>query len=297
MALRFGRAVRRGQVCLQYQPVVSLETGEPVAAEALIRWRHPRWGLVSPASFIPLLERSGSWERLDSFVLEAAAGQAHALREDGVDVPIAVNLCPAAFQDQGLPARLEQLRQRWQLAPGALQIELTERALDHDDRPSRIIGELADQGVPIALDDFGVGYSSLKRLALLPLDTLKIDRSFVEQIGNSPGTRDKGERRARVVVRAAAELGHALNLRVTAEGVETVEAWQLLRALGVDAAQGYLISEPVPARALDRRLRTNALTTVERIRRADRSAIREAPPMVQQSVPKRQSWANTSIAR
>jgi diguanylate cyclase len=263
MALRFGRALRRGQVFLEYQPIVSLTTGEPLAAEALLRWRHPRRGLIPPASFIPLLERSGYGDRLDNFVLEAAAEQARILRDAGTHVPIAVNLRPGAFQDPSLPARLLDLRRRWRLEPAALQIELTERALEDGDRPTRVIRALADWGVPVALDDFGVGYSSLKRLALLPLDTIKIDRSFVEQIADSPEPQDDCERRARLVVKAAAELGHALGLRVTAEGVETIEAWHLLRALGVDAAQGFLISRPVPAGELASRLTQNALRALD----------------------------------
>jgi EAL domain-containing protein (putative c-di-GMP-specific phosphodiesterase class I) len=263
MALRFARAVRRGQIFLEYQPIVSLTTGEPLAAEALLRWRHPRRGLIEPATFVPLVERSRYGDRLDSFVLEAAARQARALRDAGMFVPIAVNLRPGAFQDPSLPARLGQLRRRWRLEPAALEIELTERALGDGSRPTRVIQELADWGVPVALDDFGVGYSSLKRLALLPLDTLKIDRSFVEQIAASPEPRGDCERRARVVVKAAAELGHALGLRVTAEGVETVEASRLLRILGVDAAQGFLISKPVPANELASKLEENALSVLD----------------------------------
>jgi EAL domain-containing protein (putative c-di-GMP-specific phosphodiesterase class I) len=263
MALRFAHAVRRGQVFLEYQPIVSLTTGEPLAAEALLRWRHPRRGLIAPASFVPLVERSGYGARLDSFVLEAAAQQARALREAGMYVPIAVNLSPGAFQDPSLPARLEELSRRWRLTPSDLQIELTERALGDGDGPTRVIRELADRGIPTALDDFGIGYSSLRRLALLPLDTVKIDRSLVEQVSDSPGPLGDCDRRARVVVRAAAELGHALGLRVTAEGVETIEAWHLLRDLGVDAAQGFLVSRPVGAGELASKLRENALSVLE----------------------------------
>jgi EAL domain-containing protein (putative c-di-GMP-specific phosphodiesterase class I) len=196
-------------------------------------------------------------------VLETAAKQQRALHDAGVYVPIAVNLRPAAFQDPGLPARLAQLRRRWRLSPAALQIELTERALGDGDQPTRTIMELADHGVPVALDDFGIGYSSLKRLAQLPLDTLKIDRSLVEQIAGSPEPLGEAERRARLVIKAAVELAHALHLHVTAEGVETLEAWHLLRALGVDAAQGFLISSPVPAGRLAHRLRENTLSDLE----------------------------------
>jgi EAL domain-containing protein (putative c-di-GMP-specific phosphodiesterase class I) len=259
MALRFGRAIRRDEVFLEYQPIVSLTTGEPLAAEALLRWKHPRLGLIPATSFIPVLEKSVGGDRLDSFVLERAAREAWGLRQAGMYVPISVNLRPAAFQDTSLPARLDLLRRRWKLAPADLQIELTERALDPGDLPIRVITELARQGVPVALDDFGVGYSSLKRLALLPLDTLKIDRSFMEQIAESPDRRADCERRARLVIKAAAELGHALQLRVTAEGVETVEACELLRSLGVDAVQGFLVSKPVSAETLIHRLRENSL--------------------------------------
>jgi EAL domain-containing protein (putative c-di-GMP-specific phosphodiesterase class I) len=269
MALGFARAIRRGHVFLEYQPILSMSSGEPLAAEALIRWRHPRHGLISPASFIPLVERSRFGDRLDTFVLEAAAGQARALREAGIEVPIAVNLGPAAFRDRSLPARLGQLSRRWRLTPSALQIELTERALEDGDRPTGVITELADRGIQIALDDFGVGYSVLKRLALLPLDTLKIDRSLVEQITDSPEPQGDCEPRARMVVKAATDLGHALGLRVTAEGVETVEAWHLLRALGVDAAQGFLISRPVPADELAPRLSENALEALEADQESD----------------------------
>jgi EAL domain-containing protein (putative c-di-GMP-specific phosphodiesterase class I) len=261
--LRFLRGLRRGDVFLEYQPIVSLSSGEPQAAEALVRWRHPRHGLIDPASFVPQVERGSGGDRLDRFVLETAAEQARTLREMGIHVPLAVNLRPAAFQDPGLPRRLRELRSHWGLPPEALQIELTERALGEGDLPAQTIRGLADEGVPVALDDFGVGYSSLKRLAHLPLSAVKIDRSFVKQIADSPEPRDEGERRARLVVKAAAELAHALDLNVTAEGVETVGAWHLLGALGVDAAQGFLISVPVAEGHLVHRLRENALEIIE----------------------------------
>jgi EAL domain-containing protein (putative c-di-GMP-specific phosphodiesterase class I) len=240
---RFSRAVRQGQVRLAYQPIVDVATGRPCAAEALIRWDHPRRGPISPTDFVPALESSGRGERLDDFVLETAAAKAGALRSRGMRLPISVNLSPARFLDPGLPERIASLRERWRLEPSALRVELTERALDAGDRSELNVEALAANGVDVALDDFGVGYSALQRLVRLPLSMLKLDRSFVGQMHANP--------RAAVVVRSAVELAHGLHLEVIAEGVESADAWHRLRELGVESAQGFGIARPLASEHLE----------------------------------------------
>jgi EAL domain-containing protein (putative c-di-GMP-specific phosphodiesterase class I) len=166
---------------------------------------------------------------------------------------IAVNLPPGVFQDLELPDRIAALRERFDLEPTDLQIEITEQVLDEGERPVTVAAQLASRGIAVALDDFGAGYSALQRLVRLPLHTLKIDRSIVMQMTDNP--------RASVVVESAVELARALGLQLTiAEGVETPELLQRLRGLGVDAAQGYVISRPLPADEFTAWLRANAAT-------------------------------------
>ena len=234
------RAVDEGELMLYYQPQIDLRTGAMTSVEALVRWMHPKRGLVGPDEFIPLAERTGLIKRLTRSVLTEAIRQARAWELAGLRVPIAVNLSMRNIHDPQLPQTIAQLLQRWDARPDLLRLEMTETVLAADpQRALQTMDSLRAMGVHIALDDFGIGYSSLAYLNRLPLDEIKIDRSFV--IGMID------DESSATIVRATVELGHGLGYGVVAEGVENVETRQRLSALGCDAIQGFLVARPMPA--------------------------------------------------
>ena len=234
------RAVDEGELVLYYQPQIDLRTGGITSVEALVRWMHPKRGLVGPDEFIPLAERTGLIKRLTRTVLTEAIRQARAWELAGLRVPIAVNLSMRNIHDPQLPQTIAQLLQRWDARPDLLRLEMTETVLAADpERALQTMDSLRAMGVHIALDDFGIGYSSLAYLNRLPLDEIKIDRSFV--IGMID------DESSATIVRATVELGHGLGYAVVAEGVENTETRQRLSALGCDAIQGFLVARPMPA--------------------------------------------------
>ena len=234
------RAVDEGELILYYQPQIDLRTGAMTSVEALVRWMHPKRGLVGPDEFIPLAERTGLIKRLTRSVLTEAIRQARAWELAGLRVPIAVNLSMRNIHDPQLPQTIAQLLQRWDARPDLLRLEMTETVLAADpQRALQTMDSLRAMGVHIALDDFGIGYSSLAYLNRLPLDEIKIDRSFV--IGMID------DESSATIVRATVELGHGLGYGVVAEGVENAETRQRLSALGCDAIQGFLVARPMPA--------------------------------------------------
>ena len=234
------RAVDEGELVLYYQPQIDLRTGAIASVEALVRWMHPKRGLVGPDEFIPLAERTGLIKRLTRTVLTEAIRQARAWELAGLRVPIAVNLSMRNVHDPQLPQTIAQLLQRWDARPDLLRLEITETVLAADpERALQTMDSLRAMGVHIALDDFGIGYSSLAYLNRLPLDQIKIDRSFVIGMVDDEASA--------TIVRATVELGHGLGYAVVAEGVENAETRQRLAALGCDAIQGFLISRPMPA--------------------------------------------------
>ena len=234
------RAVDEGELVLYYQPQIDLRTGGITSVEALVRWMHPKRGLVGPDEFIPLAERTGLIKRLTRTVLTEAIRQARAWELAGLRVPIAVNLSMRNIHDPQLPQTIAQLLQRWDARPDLLRLEMTETVLAADpERALQTMDSLRAMGVHIALDDFGIGYSSLAYLNRLPLDEIKIDRSFV--IGMID------DESSATIVRATVELGHGLGYAVVAEGVENAETRQRLTALGCDAIQGFLVARPMPA--------------------------------------------------
>ena len=234
------RAVDEGELVLYYQPQVDLRTGAVSSVEALVRWMHPKRGLVGPDEFIPLAERTGLIKRLTRTVLTEAIRQARAWELAGLRMPIAVNLSMRNIHDPQLPQTIAQLLQRWDARPDLLRLEMTETVLAADpERALQTMDSLRAMGVHIALDDFGIGYSSLAYLNRLPLDEIKIDRSFV--IGMID------DESSATIVRATVELGHGLGYAVVAEGVENAETRQRLSALGCDAIQGFFIARPMPA--------------------------------------------------
>jgi diguanylate cyclase (GGDEF)-like protein/PAS domain S-box-containing protein len=233
--------IERGEFVLHYQPIVSLVSGQIAGCEALLRWQHPKRGLVSPGEFIPLAEETGLIVPLSEWALREACSQLKAWQDAGLPrIQVAVNLSAIHFRTRGLSSRIQGLLQEVGLAPQDLKIELTESAvMENLGQASTTLRELQSLGVQIALDDFGTGYSSLSYLYRFRVDTLKIDRSFVADLITNPD--------AASIATVIIGLAHTLHRNVVAEGVETPEQLEYLRQHGCDEMQGYLFSRPVPA--------------------------------------------------
>jgi EAL domain-containing protein (putative c-di-GMP-specific phosphodiesterase class I) len=226
---------------LVYQPKVTMESRSVRSLEALVRWTHPQLGIVSPGEFVPLVERTGAIRRLTSWVLGAAICQMGEWRRAGLEVELAINLSATDILDPALGDEILQTLRAHRVESAALLLEITESAVMRDPQlAARNMQLLRLAGVRFAIDDFGTGHSSLSQLRLLPVDELKIDRSFVMDAGRAGAD-------AATIITSTIELAHSMGLRVVAEGVEEPEAWNLLRRLGCDYAQGYLISRPLPA--------------------------------------------------
>jgi diguanylate cyclase (GGDEF)-like protein len=224
---------------LFYQPKIELAGGRVTGAEALIRWRHPRLGLLMPDHFIPMVERTVLLRPLTQYVLNEALRQWREWAEMGAPVEVAVNVSPRSLLDLQLPAQVATALETWGVPPEFLKLELTESFLMSDSgRTTGVLGELSQIGVGLSIDDFGTGYSSLSHLKRLPIREIKIDRSFVMNM-----LRDANDA---MIVRATLDLGQNLGLRVVAEGVEDEATRDLLTSFGCDEAQGYLFSYPLP---------------------------------------------------
>jgi diguanylate cyclase (GGDEF)-like protein/PAS domain S-box-containing protein len=234
-------AVERGEFRVVYQPIVSIETGRVTELEALVRWEHPQHGLLSPARFVPVAEETGLIVPIGQWVLEQACQQAAAWQGHGPDGrgPImSVNLSARQFQHPSLVEDIARILFRSQLDPESLKLEVTESAVMSDpDEAAKILCQLKGLGIQIAIDDFGTGYSSLNYLKQFPVDTLKIDRSFVDGLG-----RDANDA---AIVQSIIALARSLQLTVTGEGIETTEQLAELQALGCDRGQGYHFARPL----------------------------------------------------
>jgi diguanylate cyclase (GGDEF)-like protein len=234
------RAIEEEQLVLHFQPKAELETGCVVGVEALVRWVHPERGFIPPNDFIPIAERTGLIKPLSRYVVAAALRQCSAWREEGLDLHVAVNLTIPDLLDLELPDLIERLLTETGVRPDQLELEITESTILADPfRVRQVLTRLNELGLRLAIDDFGTGYSSLAYLKRLPVQTIKIDRSFVMDMCENPNDA--------TIVRSTIELGRNLGLAVVAEGVETQEAWDALRRHGCTLAQGYLISKPLPA--------------------------------------------------
>jgi EAL domain-containing protein (putative c-di-GMP-specific phosphodiesterase class I)/DNA-binding NarL/FixJ family response regulator len=236
------RALRGADEMLMYlQPKVDIRTGMVCGAEALIRWQHPVHGLVSPAEFIPVAEKAGLAGQITEWMLEQACRQMAGWRSSGLEpVPVSVNISAFLFTNRSLVEHIDSLLRRYQLAPGMLVLEVTESVLVRDmDNCIERMRELRKRGIGISLDDFGTGYSSLSYLKVMPLDELKLDRSFVTDVGNSG--------RDQALAASVVQLAQRLDLNVVAEGVETEMQAALLAEMGCHIHQGYLYGRPAPA--------------------------------------------------
>jgi EAL domain-containing protein (putative c-di-GMP-specific phosphodiesterase class I) len=236
-------AIEHNQLQIHYQPVVVMASGEITEIEALVRWQHPLRGLISPAAFIPMAEETGLIIPLGQWVMEQACLQlAEWHRQFPSEPPLvlSVNLSPRQFQKPFLVSDVIKALLEAGLPASCLKLEITENVIMQDvEATIRTLWELRDLGIRIAVDDFGTGYSSLAYLKRLPLNVLKIDRSFIANIGD--------DKEATAIVQAIIALAKSLNLNVTGEGIETAEQADLLKHWGCDLGQGYLFGRPLDA--------------------------------------------------
>ncbi len=243
-------AVQANRLVLHYQPKVCTRTGRIDSVEALLRWEHPRHGLLGPDEFIPLAEYTGLIKPITQWVLSAALGQCEAWERGGFSLAVSVNCSTRNLLEEDLPAEIERQLAARGLPADRLILEITETAIIEDPaRALEVMTALSRLGVRISIDDFGTGYSSLNYLKELPATELKIDKSFV--IGMDE---DEGDA---VIVRSTVDLAHNLGLRAAAEGVESEEIWRRLRDLGCDTVQGYYFTRPLPGSALTEWIRTS----------------------------------------
>jgi Amt family ammonium transporter len=236
------RALRRSELRVHYQPLVDLADERVIGVEALVRWQHPTRGLVPPSDFIPLAEECGLIVPLGRFVLETACEQVRAWREelDDAALCLSVNLSGRQFAQADLAQEIADVLEATGLPAAALELEITESVvMEANGTTGAMLDALRALGVRLVLDDFGTGYSSLAYLKQLPLDTIKIDRSFVTGLGDDDVNLP--------IVTAVLALAHGLGVDVVAEGIETTDQAQRLRELGCDRAQGFLYARPMPA--------------------------------------------------
>ncbi|HUA46419.1 MAG TPA: EAL domain-containing protein, partial [Solirubrobacteraceae bacterium] len=238
----FRRALDSDEIVVFYQPIMHMDGDRVHGAEALVRWQHPELGLLPPSDFIPIVEQTGLIGPLTKHVLERAVAECRQWRQRGRELTVSVNLSVRNLLDPEVPALIGHLLALYGLAPEALQLEITESMLMSDpDRSLVTLTRLAQLGVGLSVDDYGTGYSSLANLRRLPIDELKIDRSFV-----SPMLSDESDL---IIVRSTINLGHDLGLKVVAEGVEDEATLNRLAGLGCDFAQGYHFSKPLAPEA------------------------------------------------
>lgn len=252
---RLRRAVERGELSVYYQPKIDLDTERIVGMEALVRWHSPELGAVSPAEFIPLAEDSGLIIPIGEWVLRTACAQSKRWQDRGLArLRVAVNLSARQFREPNLSAKIRQTLDETGLESHCLELEITESSImERADSAVKALGELREMGVEISVDDFGTGYSSLGYLKQLPIDTLKIDKSFVREVTTG--------RDSAAIVQAIIALAHNLRMKVVAEGVETEDQLRFLHLLRCNYAQGYLFSKPLPAEEFERKFCGRALSS------------------------------------
>ncbi len=256
-------ALENGEFVMYYQPKVRLVDGRVAGAEALIRWEHPSLGLVPPDEFIPLVEKTVLLRPLTQYVAETVLKQWREWADLGIRLPLSINVSPRSLLDQDLPDQIMRMLRDWDVPPAFLRVELTESFLMGDSgRSIAVLDALAGVGVGLSIDDFGTGYSSLSYLKRLPIEEIKVDRSFVMQMHVDANDF--------MIVRATVDLGRNLGLRVVAEGVEDLATFDRLAEFGCDEAQGYYISKPMSAVEFTRWLSVRNLDAQSQIEPGER---------------------------
>jgi len=244
------RALERGEFTLHYQPQINLKSGKITGVEALIRWQHSQKGLIPPLKFIPIAEETRLILPIGQWILHTVCAQAVEWHKQGFDLTVSVNLSTIQVEEQRLVELVDNTLRETGMNPKYLELELTENILiERPDAIYKIFQQLRERGVRLAIDDFGTGYSSLSYLSKLPIDKLKIDRSFVRDIADDADDRS--------IVEAIISMSHSLRLKAIAEGVETQEQEEILRRLNCDEIQGYLFSKPLPRDELGAMLTAN----------------------------------------
>ncbi len=244
------QAIEENRLELYYQPQIDMNNGRVCGAEALLRWQHPSQGFVPPDRFIPIAEQTGLIQPLTAWVLNSALKQCSLWRKDGLLLPVSINLSPRNLFDSDIVDRIASALRNWGVDPECLSLELTESAVMTDpNRALQILTRLDQMGVRLSIDDFGTGYSSLLYLKKLPVDEIKIDKSFVMDM--------QDDRNDAVIVRSTIDLAHNMSLKVVAEGVENQPTWGTLGSLGCDIAQGFFMGRPMPSEDFEKWLKTS----------------------------------------
>jgi EAL domain-containing protein (putative c-di-GMP-specific phosphodiesterase class I) len=256
-------AIEAGELSLHYQPQLDLATGQTVGVEALMRWTHPERGLVPPTTFIPIAEASGLIKPMGTWLVHEACRTARRWQEQGLDIAMAINISAAQRRQQNLPESVAEALEENALAADRLELELTESLFVDPSElmMRRSLDRLAEMDIRLAIDDFGTGYSSLAYLKRLPVQKIKIDKSFTQGIGRE----EVDEALVKVIIHLARTFGK----RVLAEGVETEDQHRFLVEEGCDAAQGYLFAKPMPYAACTRHLESVTTATTGKIARAN----------------------------
>ncbi len=246
----FGRALREKELCLYFQPIVRMADKSAVGYEALLRWRHPEYGLITPFEFISVIENTQSIHDLTAWIIDEALDQIHRWPNFGDEQYVSVNLSARNIMDDQLSQQIATAIKNHHLPGQQLKVEITEHCILSDaDRAVKTLTAIGEQGVEVLIDDYGTGYSSLSKLIQLPVGMLKLDLSFVQSMLDQP--------QSLTIVRSTISMAHSLNLKVIAEGVETQAMWDKLKMLGCDYAQGYLIAKPMPPESISEWMNAN----------------------------------------
>lgn len=244
-------AIERGELLLHYQPKIDVKTGELMGMEALVRWQHPKKGLIYPKDFIPHAEKTGIINELDEWVLRTSCNQLKHWNELGYkNIRLSVNLSGWQFRYRNLPETVAAVLEETGIDPSCLELEITETvAIENMKSAVNILSKIIEMGVNISIDDFGTGYSSLNYLKHFPINYLKIDKTFIADIAENKNTRS--------IVKAIIEIAHALNLKVIAEGVETKKQLTALQRLGCDEIQGFYVCKPLSVKEAENHMKKN----------------------------------------
>ena len=233
------QALEQGQVLPWYQPKLDFGTGQWVGMEALARWQHPKYGLISPARFIPLAENNGLIDRLTKVIIRQSMRDSHLWAQTGLSLNLSMNLSTTSLIEGDLCNILLNQCQRWSINPELITLEVTESSFVKElGKSLEVLTRLRMHGFGLSIDDFGTGYSSMQQLALLPFTELKLDRSFVDRCYEDPSRL--------AIIESSIELARKLGLKTVAEGVEDEATWQLLASLGCDQCQGFFSARPMP---------------------------------------------------